>query len=121
MTKSLKSFKCLALATSTVGIKAAFEGRLDLTDLFANLFHKARSTQPDSETASSAIWAQHWCVESEASQRRDLQLKGTQMAFAKRISEMESTILYQCGCTERVTVKRMIEGKRKQLKIAINI
>lgn len=43
------------------------------------------------------------------------------MAFAKRISEMESTILYQCGCTERVTVKRMIEGKRKQLKIAINI
>lgn len=83
MTKHLKPFKCLAPATSTVGTEAAFEGRLDLTDLFANLFHKASPTQPDSETASSAIWTQHWCVDREASQGRDLQLKETEVAFAK--------------------------------------
>lgn len=43
------------------------------------------------------------------------------MAFDKWISEMESTILYQNGCTERAAVKRTIGGKRKQLKIAISI
>lgn len=121
MTKHLKPFKYLAPATSTVGTEAAFEGRLHLTDLFADLFHKSSPARPVSETASSVIWAQHWCVEREASQGRDLQLKRNKMAFDKWISEMESTILYQNGCTERAAVKRTIGGKRKQLKIAISI
>lgn len=114
VTKTLKPFRNLALQLQWWEPK-----KLLREDVFiwliclSSFFHRSSLTQPVSETASLAIWAQTWYVKKGALQGRDSQLKGKQVAFVKWISQMEIISLFHYGSAERIKIRRMIEGERK--------
>lgn len=116
VTKHIKPFKSLAPETTMVGTQDAFEGRsLYLSVFLTSLFHKS-SHYPTSWLLGN-LSTKLVCVKRGAFQGRITQIKGKQVAFVKRISEMESIILFQYECSGRVKIR----GEKTELKIAISV